>query len=418
MKILKTQVAIIGSGPSGLLLGQLLSNQGIDNIIIERSSAEHVLSRIRAGILEQGFVDLIHKANCHQRLEQEGIVHSGFYISANGDKQHIDLKSLTDGKVVTCYGQTEVTRDLMQAREKSQLTSFYSCPVNQIDNPEQGTAKIHFEYQGEEYKIECDFIAGCDGFHGVSRPSIPKELRQEFERIYPFGWLGVLSDTPPVSDELIYCKHERGFALASQRSETRSRYYIQVSHNEKLEDWNDERFWKELKLRLPAEDAEKLITGPSIEKSIAPLRSFVCEPMQYRQLFLVGDAAHIVPPTGAKGLNLAASDVDALFQVLSDYYQHGQREVLAQYSQVCLRRVWNAERFSWWMTSMLHHFDETDQEHQSFMDKMTDSELDFYLENQAGMSIIAQQYVGLPYEQIQTTHHNTSSGKKKTDNHK
>ena len=400
MKTLSTKVAIIGAGPSGLLLGQLLQKQGIDNVIIERTSEEHVLGRIRAGILEQGFVDLLRESGCDQRLNDEGIVHHGFYISVEGHKTYIDIQNLTDGKVVTCYGQTEVTRDLMEARQASQQISFYSSPVTSIDNPEQGKARVHFEHDGEAYQIDCDFIAGCDGFHGVSRPSIPAEIRTEYERVYPFGWLGLLADTPPVCEELIYCKHERGFALASQRSETRSRYYLQVPNTEKVEDWSDEKFWDELKLRLPEQEAQKLVTGPSLEKSIAPLRSFVCEPMQYRQLFLVGDAAHIVPPTGAKGLNLAASDVAALYQALTAYYSGQPREILNQYSQVCLRRIWNAERFSWWMTNMLHHFDGEQKFQRAFVEKMADSELEFYLQNEAGMKLIAEQYVGLPYEQI------------------
>ncbi len=405
MHTLTTQVAIIGSGPSGLLLGQLLAKQGISNIIIERSSAEHVLSRIRAGILEQGFVDLLHQAGCAERLDQQGIAHHGFYISVEGVKHHIDLSQLTAGKHVTCYGQTEVTRDLLHAREHAGLTSFYSAPVTQIDNPSQGQARVYFAQQGQAYQIQCDFIAGCDGFHGISRPSIPDEVRSEYQRIYPFGWLGVLSDTPPVSDELIYCKHSRGFALASQRSQTRSRYYLQVPNSDNLEDWSDERFWQELKRRLPPAEAARLQTGPSIEKSIAPLRSFVCEPMHYRQLFLVGDAAHIVPPTGAKGLNLAASDVAALYQALSAYYQGEPRAVLEQYSPLALRRVWNAERFSWWMTSMLHHFEQSDNSDGSFVDKMTDSELDFYLNHPAGKQLIAEQYIGLPYEAIKLGQH-------------
>lgn len=402
MTTLKTQVAIIGSGPSGLLLGQLLAKQGIDNIIVERSSAEHVLGRIRAGILEQGFVDLLREAGCSARLDQEGIVHHGFYISVEGKKSYVDISSLTGGKVVTCYGQTEVTRDLMEARDASNQTSFYNAPVSAITNPSDGGAKIHFEHQGEAFTIECDFIAGCDGFHGVSRPSIPSDIRTEYERVYSFGWLGLLADTPPVCDELIYCKHSRGFALASQRSETRSRYYLQVPSSEKVEDWSDERFWNELKRRLPEHEASTLQTGPSIEKSIAPLRSFVCEPMQYRQLFLVGDAAHIVPPTGAKGLNLAASDVAALYQALTAFYRGHPRDVLNQYSEVCLRRIWNAERFSWWMTNMLHHFDDEQKFQRAFVEKMADSELEFYLQNDAGMTLIAEQYVGLPYEKIQT----------------
>ncbi len=402
MKTLNTKIAIIGAGPSGLLLGQLLAKQGIDNIIIERSSADHVLGRIRAGILEQGFVDLLRESGCSQRLDDEGIVHHGFYISIEGKKSYIDIKSLTEGKVVTCYGQTEVTRDLMEARQQSRQTTFYSSPVTRIENPEHGQASVHFEHQGETYQVNCDFIAGCDGFHGVSRPSIPSDVRTEYERVYSFGWLGLLADTPPVCDELIYCKHSRGFALASQRSETRSRYYLQVPNTEKVENWSDEQFWEELKRRLPEEEAQKLQTGPSLEKSIAPLRSFVCEPMQYRQLFLVGDAAHIVPPTGAKGLNLAASDVAALYQALTAFYAGQPREVLNQYSEVCLRRIWNAERFSWWMTNMLHHFDDENKYQRAFVEKMSDSELEFYLQNESGMKLIAEQYVGLPYEQIQT----------------
>ncbi|CAE6932329.1 4-hydroxybenzoate 3-monooxygenase [Vibrio sp. B1FLJ16] len=403
MKILSTQVAIIGAGPSGLLLGQLLAKQGIDNIIIERTSADHVLGRIRAGILEQGFVDLLRESGCNQRLDDEGIIHHGFYISVEGNKSYIDIKSLTEGQVVACYGQTEVTRDLMEARKASGQQSFYSCPVSEIDNPAEGKASVYFEHDGEAYQIDCDFIAGCDGFHGVSRPSIPSEIRTEYERVYSFGWLGLLADTPPVCDELIYCKHSRGFALASQRSETRSRYYLQVPNTEKVENWSDEKFWEELKRRLPEEEAQKLQTGPSLEKSIAPLRSFVCEPMQYRQLFLVGDAAHIVPPTGAKGLNLAASDVAALYQVLTAFYGGQPREVLNQYSEVCLRRIWNAERFSWWMTNMLHHFDDENKFQRAFVEKMADSELEFYLQNEAGMKLIAEQYVGLPYEQIKSS---------------
>lgn len=416
MKTLNTKVAIIGAGPSGLLLGQLLNKQGIDNIIIERSSADHVLGRIRAGILEQGFVDLLHEAECSQRLDEEGIIHHGFYISVEGKKHYIDIKDLTEGKVVTCYGQTEVTRDLMEAREESGQTSYYSSPVTKIDNPEQGQTSVYFEHEGEPYQINCEFIAGCDGFHGVSRPSIPAEIRNEYERVYPFGWLGLLADTPPVCEELIYCKHSRGFALASQRSETRSRYYLQVPVTEKVENWSDERFWEELKRRLPVHEAEKLQTGPSLEKSIAPLRSFVCEPMQYRQLFLVGDAAHIVPPTGAKGLNLAASDVAALYQALTAYYSGQPREVLNQYSEVCLRRIWNAERFSWWMTNMLHHFDSEQKFQRAFVEKMADSELEFYLQNEAGMKLIAEQYVGLPYEQIKpVSKSNTSYDEEPTE---
>ncbi|MDH5356491.1 MAG: 4-hydroxybenzoate 3-monooxygenase, partial [Gammaproteobacteria bacterium] len=333
MKTIKTQVAIIGAGPSGLLLGQLLSRQGISNIILERVSGEYVLGRIRAGILEQGFVDLVREAGVAENLDKEGEVHEGIEISVNGNRHRIDLKQLTGGDVVVCYGQVDITRDLMEARRAAGLETYYEAgevTLNHVkaDQP----PSVNFEYEGESYELECDYIAGCDGFYGVSRQTIPKEVRVEHERVYPFGWLGLLSDTPPVSEELIYCKHERGFALASRRSSTRSRYYIQVSLEDKVEDWSDDDFWAEFKKRLPADAADALITGPSIEKSIAPLRSFVCEPMQYGKLFLVGDAAHIVPPTGAKGLNLAASDVATLYKIMTRVYQAGDTDCIEQYS--------------------------------------------------------------------------------------
>ena len=402
MEVITTQVAIIGSGPSGLLLGQLLAKQGIDNIIIERSSAEHVLSRIRAGILEQGFVDLIREAGCHARMDAEGHCHDGFQISVDGKGTRIDLRELTQGKVVTCYGQTEITRDLMDARHEAGLISYYNAPVSEIADADSSTPSVKFEYNGKPYQVKCDFIAGCDGFHGVSRPTIPDSIRHEYERVYPFGWLGLLSDTPPVDDELIYCKHPRGFALASQRSATRSRYYLQVPLTDKVEEWSDERFWDELKERLPEDAAKRLQTGPSIEKSIAPLRSFVCEPMQYGRLFLVGDAAHIVPPTGAKGLNLAASDVATLYQIMTRVYKNDDMECIEQYSDICLRRVWHGERFSWWMTNMLHDFDQLDVDNTGadIFNRLMTSELDYYLNNPAGKVAIAEQYVGLPYESL------------------
>jgi p-hydroxybenzoate 3-monooxygenase len=403
MKTLNTQVAIIGAGPSGLLLGQLLAKQGIDNIVIERASEEHVLSRIRAGILEQGFVDLVREAGCATRMDKEGLVHNGFDISVDGKLTHIDMKSLTNGKVVTCYGQTEVTRDLMQARQKSGLTTFYNAPVKTISDVNSDMPVLEFECDGQDYQIRCDFIAGCDGFHGVSRQTIPASIRREYERVYPFGWLGLLSDTPPVSDELIYCKHTRGFALASQRSKTRSRYYLQVPLTDTLESWSDERFWEELKKRLPEPFATELVTGPSLEKSIVPLRSFVCEPMQYGKLFLVGDAAHIVPPTGAKGLNLAASDVATLYQIMTRVYKHDDPECIRQYSEICLRRVWHAERFSWWMTNMLHKFDDSDMQEADIFTKLMDSEIDYYLTHDEGLKTVAEQYVGLDYEPLKSS---------------
>lgn len=402
MKNITTQVAIIGAGPSGLLLGQLLAKQGIDNIIVERSSADHVLSRIRAGILEQGFVDLIREAGCSERLDKQGHIHEGFDICIHNVSKRIDIKSLTDGKVVTCYGQTEITKDLMDARGKRGLTTFYNAPVSQIVGADSESPAIQFESEGKMIQLNCDFIAGCDGFHGVSRPAIPDTIRKEYERVYPFGWLGLLSDSPPVSNELIYCKHPRGFALASQRSATRSRYYLQVALTDKVEDWSDQRFWDELKLRLPKESAEKLQTGQSIEKSIAPLRSFVCEPMQYGKLFLVGDAAHIVPPTGAKGLNLAASDVATLYKIMTRVYKEDDLSCIEQYSDICLRRVWHGERFSWWMTNMLHTFGDLDvnDTESDIFNKLMISEVDYFLNRPEGRKIIAEQYVGLDYEEL------------------
>jgi p-hydroxybenzoate 3-monooxygenase len=402
MKTLKTQVAIIGAGPSGLLLGQLLAKQGIDNIILERVTGDYVLGRIRAGILEQGFADLVREAGVGARMDQEGEVHEGFEIAVDGQCTHIDLKKLTGGKVVVCYGQVEITKDLMEARAAAGLETYYEASKVQPQNVKSEQPSVSFEYQGEQYVLECDYIAGCDGFHGVSRQTIPAEIRTEYERVYPFGWLGLLSETPPVSEELIYCKSERGFALASRRSATRSRYYLQVPLTAKVEEWSDEAFWEELKRRLPAEAAARLVTGPSIEKSIAPLRSFVCETMQYGRLFLVGDAAHIVPPTGAKGLNSAASDVATLYKIMQRVYQQGDKDCIQQYSPIALRRVWHAERFSWWLSNMLHSYRDmelVDMKSGTFS-RFMDSELDYYLNSELGRTIIAEQYVGLPYEEL------------------
>ena len=394
---MRTQVAIIGAGPSGLLLGQLLHNAGIDNVIIERQTGEYVLGRIRAGVLEQGMVDLLRQAGVSQRMDAEGLVHDGFELALDDRQVHIDLKGLTGGKTVMVYGQTEVTRDLMAAREEAGAQTLYSASNVQPHGMKTDTPYVTFDKEGESWRLDCDYIAGCDGFHGVARQSIPSDVLKIFERVYPFGWLGVLADTPPVNDELVYAKHERGFALCSQRSATRSRYYLQVPAQEKVEDWSDQRFWDELKTRLPKALAERLITGPSIEKSIAPLRSFVVEPMQFGRMFLVGDAAHIVPPTGAKGLNLAASDVSTLFNILLKVYAEGRTDLLERYSEVCLRRVWKAERFSWWMTSMLHRFPDSD----GFSQRIADSELAYFVDSRAGRTTIAENYVGLPYEAIE-----------------
>ncbi|AIB41079.1 MAG: 4-hydroxybenzoate 3-monooxygenase [Pseudomonadales bacterium RIFCSPLOWO2_12_60_38] len=397
MKTLKTQVAIIGAGPSGLLLGQLLHNAGIQTLVLERQSADYVQGRIRAGVLEQGMVDLLREAGVSQRMDAEGLVHDGFDIALNGQLTSIDLKALTGGQSVMIYGQTEVTRDLMAARAAAGAITLYEASDVQPHDLKSEQPWLTFEHEGQAYRLECDYIAGCDGFHGVARQSIPAQALKVFERVYPFGWLGVLADTPPVHAELVYAKHARGFALCSMRSPTRSRYYLQVPVEEKLEDWADERFWDELKSRLPGSLAEQLVTGPSIEKSIAPLRSFVVEPMQYGRLFLLGDAAHIVPPTGAKGLNLAASDVSTLFRILLKVYHEGRLDLLEKYSAICLRRVWKAERFSWWMTSMLHQFPQAD----AFSQRIAESELDYFIHSQAGRKTIAENYVGLPYEPIE-----------------
>ena len=393
---MKTQVAIIGAGPSGLLLGQLLHRQGIDNVIVERRSGEYVLSRIRAGVLEQGMVDLLEEAGVDQRMKAEGYPHDGFELAFDGRRVRIALDELTGGKKVMVYGQTEVTRDLMEAREKAGARTIYEAENVQPHDLESDQPYITFEKNGETVRLDCDYIAGCDGYHGVSRQSIPQDRLKTFEKVYPFGWLGVLSDTPPVSEELIYARHPRGFSLCSMRSATRSRYYLQVPSDEKVENWSDERFWEELKRRLPQEVADQLVTGPSIEKSIAPLRSFVVEPMQYGRLFLVGDAAHIVPPTGAKGLNLAASDVHTLYRLMMKVYQEGRTDLLERYSQTCLKRIWKAERFSWWMTSMLHNF--SDEE--DFNSRMQLAELEYVTSSDAGLVTIAENYVGLPYESL------------------
>ena len=397
MKTLKTQVAIIGAGPSGLLLGQLLYNAGIDTLILERQTPDYVLGRIRAGVLEQGMVELLRQAGVGARMDAEGLVHAGFDLALDGRLAHIDLQALTGGKTVMVYGQTEVTRDLMAARREAGALSFYEVSHVVPHGMKSDEAFVTFEKDGETWRVDCDYIAGCDGFHGVARQSIPEACLKIFERVYPFGWLGILADTPPVHEELVYARHERGFALCSMRSATRTRYYLQVPAEENVADWSDERFWAELKTRLPAALAEKLVTGPSIEKSIAPLRSFVVEPMQYGRMFLLGDAAHIVPPTGAKGLNLAASDVSTLFNILLKVYREGRTDLLEKYSEICLRRVWKAERFSWWMTSMLHRFDE----HDDFSQRISASELEYFVSSEAGRKTIAENYVGLPYEAIE-----------------
>ena len=395
---MKTQVAIIGAGPSGLLLGQLLHLQGIDTVILEAKSPDYVLSRIRAGVLEQGFVNLLREANAGERMDREGHVHDGFSMSFAGMQRRIDLKSLTGGKTVMVYGQTEVTKDLMDVRSASGALSIYNAEDVQLHDFYSDKPRVTFINNGEKIELECDYIAGCDGFHGISRRSVPQGAIKTFERVYPFGWLGVLSRTPPVENELIYANHERGFALCSMRSANLSRYYLQCSLDDNINAWSDDRFWAELKSRIPEALAHSLITGPSIEKSIAPLRSFVAEPMKFGRLFLVGDAAHIVPPTGAKGLNLASSDVATLYRIMCKAYHDGRSDLLDNYSDICLRRIWKAERFSWWMTSVLHKFDDD-----GFNQRIQLAELDYYTNTQAGLTTIAENYVGLPYEMIEST---------------
>lgn len=393
---MKTRVAIIGAGPSGLLLGQLLHKAGIDNIILERQTPDYVLGRIRAGVLEQGMVDMMREAGVAERMDREGLVHDGIELIYNGKRDRIDLKALTGGDTVVVYGQTEVTRDLMAARAACGAMTIYEAANVQPHELKGEKPYITFEKNGETVRLDCDYIAGCDGFHGVSRKSIPEDVLSHFERVYPFGWLGLLSDTPPVNEELIYALHERGFVLCSQRSASRSRYYLQVPLTDKVEDWSDERFWDELKTRLPQEVADKLVTGPSLEKSIAPLRSYVVEPMQYGKLFLVGDAAHIVPPTGAKGLNLAASDVCYLYRILVKVYREGRTDLLEKYSELALRRIWKAERFSWFMTNLLHDFPDAD----AFDKRMQRTDYDYYTSSPAGLKTIAENYVGLPFDEV------------------
>jgi p-hydroxybenzoate 3-monooxygenase len=390
---MRTQVAIIGAGPAGLLLGQLLHRAGIDNVILERSSSAHVLSRIRAGVLEQGTVALLDEVGCGARLHAEGLVHDGIDI-AFGDAVHrIDLRHHSGGRSVTVYGQTEVTRDLMAARAAEGCTTIYEAADVALHEFDGVAPWVSFTQDGVEQRLDCAFIAGCDGFHGVSRRSVPAAALTTFERAYPFGWLGVMADVPPAGPELIYARHERGFALCSMRSPTRSRYYVQVGADERPEDWSDAAFWDELRRRLPAAAAARVVTGPSIEKSVAQLRSFVAEPMRFGRLFLCGDAAHIVPPTGAKGLNLAASDVHYLFEALREHVEEGSDAGLDAYSGRALARVWKAERFSWWMTSVLHRFDEAE----AFSTRLQRAELDYLVESDAALSVLAENYVGLPY---------------------
>ena len=388
-----TQVAIIGGGPSGLLLSQLLHRQGIDTILLERQTRDYVLGRIRAGVLERGFVELMREADCAERMEAEGEEHHGVYLAHQGRMDRIDLAASADGATVMVYGQTEVTRDLYAAREAMGGVVIHQADNVQPHDLKSQTPFVSYEKDGAQHRIDCDFIIGADGFHGVSRKSIPADVLREYEKVYPFGWLGVLSETKPASPELVYARHERGFALCSMRSQVLSRYYIQVPLSDKAEDWSDEAFWAELKARLPKEVAEGLQTGTSIEKSIAPLRSFVAEPMRYGQLFLAGDAAHIVPPTGAKGLNSAASDIYYLYHGFLDHYKRGDSTGLEGYSEKALARVWKAERFSWWMTNLLHRFPDMSEADL----RLQCADLDYLFSSEAAQASMAENYVGLPY---------------------
>lgn len=389
---MRTQVAIIGAGPSGLLLGQLLYKAGIDNIIVERQSGDYVLGRIRAGILEQVTVDLLREAGVGERVDHEGIVHHSIELVFAGVRHPIDVHGLTGGKVVTAYGQTELTRDLMEARTREGLPTVYEAADVSIHGHDGTRPMVRYRKDGVTHEIACDFIAGCDGFHGVSRATV-KDSITEYEKVYPFGWLGVLADVPPVSPHaIVYGNSERGFSLCSMRSMTRSRYYVQCPLDDKVEAWSDQRFWDELKRRLDPELAARIVTGPSIEKSIAPLRSFVAEPMRFGRLFLAGDAAHIVPPTGAKGLNLAASDVKYLSSAFIEHYREKSSAGIDAYSQRCLKRIWKAERFSWWLTNLMHRFPDTE----GFGQRMQEAELDYLVHSRAASTALAENYVGLP----------------------
>ena len=389
---MKTQVAIIGGGPAGLLLSQLLMRAGVRTVVLERRSRDYVLSRIRAGVLEWGTAETLRRAGVGARMDREGQVHEGCFLSAGDTLIRVPFADLC-GRHVMVYGQTEVTRDLYEAQDALGATILHEVDDVALGGLEGDAPFVTFTHEGAEHRLDCDYVAGCDGFHGPSRQAIPEEIRKEFERVYPFGWLGILSETPPVSDELIYANHERGFALCSLRNPHLSRYYVQVGLDEKVEDWSDERFWDELKARLPEETARALVTGPSIEKSIAPLRSFVSEPMAWGRLFLCGDAAHIVPPTGAKGLNLAVGDVHYLSEALIARYRDGDPGLLDAFSETALARVWKAVRFSWQMTTLLHRFPDST----GFDRRMQEAELDQLATSETALKLVAENYTGAPY---------------------
>lgn len=393
---MRTQVGIIGAGPAGLLLAQLLSLHGIEAVILERQSRTYVEARIRAGVLEQGTVNLLREAQVSTRMDQEGLIHEGISLAFAGRRERINMHTLTGGNAVMVYGQTEVTRDLIDARLSAGALIEFDTPALAIEEYLDGKPRIIYEKKGARKELICDFIAGCDGYHGISRTSVPTDKIKTFEKTYPFGWLGILSETPPVDHELIYANHERGFALCSMRSHSRSRYYIQCAQNDHVDNWSDTAFWDELRRRLPPETAEKVVTGPRLEMSITPLRSFITEPMQFGNLFLAGDAAHVVPPTGAKGLNLAVSDIFYLSRALTAYYREQRTDLLHRYSEACLNRVWKAVRFSWWYTTLMHKFNDDPLNY-----RLQIAELDYLTGSNAGLTMIAENYVGLPFEKFE-----------------
>jgi len=394
---MRTQVGIIGSGPSGLLLARLLHLQRIDTVIIESRSRDYVLGRIRAGVIEQGMADMLRQAQVGERMDREGLIHEGINIAFDGRLERLDFPKHTNGKVVMVYGQTEITYDLMKAHiDEAGGIVHYDAPAVGVEGSDTDAPRIIYEQNGQRMELICDFVAGCDGYHGVARQSLPADKIKIFERTYPFGWLGILSDVPPVNKELIYANHERGFALCSMRSHTRSRYYVQCDTNDKVDNWTDDDFWDELRRRLPPEAADSVTTGPRLEMSITPLHSFVAEPMRSGRLFLAGDAAHIVPPTGAKGLNLAASDIYYLSRAILAYYKDRRTDLLDIYSETALSRVWKAIRFSWWYTSLLHKFDDDPMSR-----RLQIAELDYLVNSGAGRTALAENYVGLPYEKFE-----------------
>jgi p-hydroxybenzoate 3-monooxygenase len=394
---MRTQVGIIGSGPAGLLLARLLHLQGIDTVIVENRSRDYVLGRIRAGVIEQGMADLLREAKAGERMDREGLIHEGINIAFDGRLERLDFPEHTNGKVVMVYGQTEITHDLMKAHvDEAGGIVHFDAPAIKVEGSDTDSPRILYEQNGRRRELVCDFVSGCDGYHGVARRSLPADKIKTFEKTYPFSWLGILSDVPPVMDELLYANHARGFALCSMRSHTRSRYYVQCNTDDNVNNWSDDAFWDELRRRLPSDAADSVTTGARLEMSITPLHSFVAEPMRFGRLFLAGDAAHIVPPTGAKGLNLAASDVYYLARALLAYYKEKRTDLLDRYSDTALRRVWKAIRFSWWYTSLLHKFDDDPMSR-----RLQISELDYLTASDAGQTMFAENYVGLPFEKFE-----------------